>query len=158
MVALRLSLLGSFEAALDGEPATGFESNKVRGLLAFLATEADRPHARESLACLLWPERSEKSALRNLSYALSDLRQVLGDRAAQPPFLIIQKGSLQLNLASQHWLDVSSFLQLTKIEENDPNAMQQWKDAVTLYRGDFLEGFFIPDSIAFEEWALLKRE
>ena len=49
---LSLSLLGSFQAALDGLPVTGFKSNKERALLAYLAVEADRPHRREMLAGL----------------------------------------------------------------------------------------------------------
>ncbi len=40
---LTMQLLGSFRAALDGRPIAGFESNKVRALLAYLAVEADRP-------------------------------------------------------------------------------------------------------------------
>ncbi|PKO20769.1 MAG: hypothetical protein CVU38_18325 [Chloroflexi bacterium HGW-Chloroflexi-1] len=59
MVRLSLSLLGPFQVMLDGEPATGFESNKVKALLAYLAVEADRPHPRETLAGLLWPDYPE---------------------------------------------------------------------------------------------------
>ncbi len=49
MPRLSLSLLGSFQATLDGRPITGFESDRVRGLLAYLAVEADRPHRRDDL-------------------------------------------------------------------------------------------------------------
>ena len=41
---LRIYLLGSFQVTIDGEPAKGFDSDKVRALLAYLASEADRPH------------------------------------------------------------------------------------------------------------------
>ena len=44
------------------EPVTAFASNKVRALLAYLAVEADRPHRREALAGLLWPEQPEAKA------------------------------------------------------------------------------------------------
>ncbi len=50
---LALRLFGSFQATLDGRPITGFESNKVRALLAYLAVEADRPHSRDELVGLL---------------------------------------------------------------------------------------------------------
>ena len=36
--------------------------------------------------------------------------------------------------------------------------MARLAQAVELYRGDFLAGFALPDSAAFEEWALIRRE
>ena len=67
---MSLSLLGPFQATLDGQPVTGFKSNKVRALLAYLAVEADRTHRREVLAGLLWPDWPDRDALDNLRYAL----------------------------------------------------------------------------------------
>ena len=52
---LTLRLLGSPEVILDGEPATGFVSDKARAMLFYLAMEADRAQRRETLAGLLWP-------------------------------------------------------------------------------------------------------
>ena len=53
---LTLRLLGSPEVILDGEPATGFVSEKARALLFYLVVEADRAQRREKLAGLLWPD------------------------------------------------------------------------------------------------------
>ena len=53
MPRLILSLLGTFQVTLDGQQVTGFKSDKVRALLAYLAVETDRPHRREVLAGLL---------------------------------------------------------------------------------------------------------
>ena len=106
---LELTLLGAFQATLDGDPVVGFESNKVRALLAYLTVEADRPHPRATLACLLWPERSECDALANLRYALSNLRQAIGGRATDPPFLLITHDTLQFNTRSDYRLDVAEF-------------------------------------------------
>ena len=86
MAQLEISLLGSIQVTLDGQPVTGFKSNKVRALLAYLAVEAEKPHRRETLAGLFWPERPEREALGNLRYTLSDLRGAIGDRSAKPPF------------------------------------------------------------------------
>ena len=83
MAGLSIFLLGPFQATLDGQAITGFESNKVRALLAYLAAEADRPHARERLAGLLWPDYPHTSALNNLRSALANLRQATGDRQAE---------------------------------------------------------------------------
>ena len=61
MPRLSISLFGSLRVNLDGEPATGFESDKVRALLAYLAVESGAPHRRAKLAGLLWPDSSAQS-------------------------------------------------------------------------------------------------
>ncbi len=70
MARLSICLLGHLQVTLDGKPVTRFDSDKVRALPAYLAVEADRPHRREKLAGLLWPDRPERSARTNLRSAL----------------------------------------------------------------------------------------
>jgi len=111
---LSVRLLGPHQVTLDGQPVTGFKSSKVRALLAYLAVEADRPHRREVLAGLLWPDWPDRDALSNLRYALSNLRRVIGDRTAEPPFLLITRDTLHFNTASDYWLDVAAFTDLTE--------------------------------------------
>ncbi len=168
MPRLSLSLLRSFQATLDGVPLTSFESNKVRALLVYLAVEAHQTHPRDVLAGLLWPRRSNRDALSNLRYALYNLRNVLGDRQTDPPFLIITRRALQFNTASDHSVDVKTFQRQvggftlrTNSREEPAVGLHQASDlraAVALCRGPFLHGFSLDDSPAFEEWLLLKRE
>lgn len=155
MAHLDISLLGPIQVTLDGQLILGFKSNKARALLAYLAVEAYKPHRRESLAGLLWPEWSEREALSNLRYTLSDLRRAINDRTANPPFLIISRDSIQFNTASDHWVDVTS---LTQKLESRTISIEGQEKAIDLYRGSFLEGFSVDDSPAFDEWALLTRE
>ncbi len=68
---LALSFLGKFEVRLDGQPVTGFQSDKARALLVLLAVEADRPRRREQLASLFWPDVPDATARTNLRSALS---------------------------------------------------------------------------------------
>ena len=164
MATLSLSLLGTLQIALDEQPVKDFKSDKVRALLVYLAVEADRPHRREVLAALLWPEMPERSARNNLRDALSNLRQVIGDRTlsgdgeATPPFLLIERNTIQFNASSDRWLDVARFCELVEADGGDRPAHQQLAEAVGLYRGGFLEGFSLKDSPAFDDWSLLTRE
>jgi len=151
---LALTLLGPFEATLDGEPITGFESNKVRALLAYLAVEADRIHPREALAGLLWPDWPERSARANLRYALSNLRQAIGDRDAEPPFLHITRSTLQINVDSNVTCDVWHLAGGVA----DDAGVDALKQSVSLYRGPFLEGFSVADAEPFEAWSRVMRE
>ncbi len=94
---LSLSLLGPLDIRLNGEPVGGFEYNKVRALLAYLAVEAGQPRTRGHLCALLWPEAPERAARQNLSQALTRLRQALRDSSAPIPFLLATTESIQLN-------------------------------------------------------------
>ena len=158
MPRLSLSLLGGFQAAVKGEPITGFRSAKVRALLAYLAVEADRPHPRETLAGLLWPDHPEPSARRNLRRALAALRQVIGDAGASPPHLLVTRDSIQFNAASDHWLDERAFETLLETGLRGRSGVDQLEEAARLYRGAFLEGFSLRDSAAYEGWTVLTRE
>ena len=89
MARLSISLLGPFQVRLDDQEVTGFDSDKARALLAYLALESDHPHRREALAGLLWPERPERDARHSLSQVLFNLRSVLGDLSAPSDRLIL---------------------------------------------------------------------
>jgi predicted ATPase/DNA-binding SARP family transcriptional activator len=184
MARLSLSLLGPFQATLDGEPIARFESDKVRALLAYLAVEADCPHRREALVGLLWPDWPEAAARRNLSHALANLRRAIDDNAAAPPFLLITPQTIQFNRAADYYLDVEAFsyqpsavsgrpsanapfpisnLQpptsdLQSLTSNLQSPISALQSAVELYRGSFLEGFSLKDCPAFDDWVLLTRE
>ena len=78
---LDVRLFGPFQVTLDGTSVTGFRSDKVRALLAFLCTERAGPHRREKLAGMLWPDWPESSARANLRRALANLRSVISDQS-----------------------------------------------------------------------------
>jgi predicted ATPase/DNA-binding SARP family transcriptional activator len=152
MARLSISFLGPFRATLDGQVLSGFASHKVRALLAYLAVETDRPHARDSLAALLWPNYPNRSALNTLRSVLANLRQVIGDGSAAPPFLIITRDTIQFNPAADYELDVDIFQAATA------GAINRADTLLTVYQGDFLEGFSLPDNEVFEEWLQVRRE
>jgi DNA-binding SARP family transcriptional activator/predicted ATPase len=158
MARLSVRLLGPPQIALDAEPITGFASDKVRALLAYLVLETEQPHRREKLAGLLWPDRPEQSARASLRQALVNLRQVTGDRHAAPPYFHISRQTIQFNRASNAWIDVTAFTDLLQAKALSQQTIRQLEQAVELYRGDLMEGFSVSDSSAFEEWALLNRE
>jgi DNA-binding SARP family transcriptional activator len=163
---LTLSFLGTFQVRLEEEPAPSFVSDKARALLAYLATEADRPHRRETVASLFWPDASQGAAFNSLRQALFSIRRAIRDQDASPPFLLISRQSLQFNPASDHWLDVTAFTacivaskaQIQQRLATREHCIQHLERAATLYRGDFLGGLTLKDSSDFEEWSLLKRE
>jgi DNA-binding SARP family transcriptional activator len=155
---LEIRTSGGLSVNLDGEPVAAFESDKVRALLVYLVVESERAHRRETLAGLLWPDYPERSARTNLRNVLANLRQVIRDREATPPFLDISRQTIQFNRASDAWIDVTAFTDLAASKVPGREPVDQLEEAVELYNGAFLEGFSLADSPAFAEWMRLEQE
>src|SRR5215216_3949142 len=146
-VMIRLSLFGRQDLRGDDgavlQPVV--DQPKRFALLAYLATEGARtPRRRDELLLLFWPDLPDARGRRVLSKVVYFLRQELGDGA------ILRQGGDALALDdSLIWCDVRAF------EE----AVEQGRleEALALYRGDFLEGFFAADLPELEQWADAKR-
>lgn len=166
MARLSLRLLGPVQIMLDGVPLADFATDKVRALLYYLAIESDLPHRRDMLAGLLWPDFPQAKARQNLRQSLSYLRQAIQDQEAAEPLLYTTRDAAWLSTAGNFWCDVAEFARMIQACRDHRHrrlgmcrpCLQRLKEAGELYRGSFLEGFFLRDSEPFEEWALLKRE
>ncbi len=165
MARLMLSVLGALRVSKGTAPVK-FESDKTRALLVYLVVQAESPHRRDALIGLLWPDCSQDIARHNLRQALFHLRQAIGDHKAKPPYFRVTRQDLQFNADSDYALDLVEFdshLARTarhphERAEDCSECAQHRQQAVELYRGRFLEQFFLPDSDAFEQWALVQRE
>jgi DNA-binding SARP family transcriptional activator len=166
MTRLSVLLLGPLQVTVDGQPVSGFETEKARALLAYLAVEADRPHRRDFLAELLWPERLPGAAQANLRHTLAGLRRLICDPAispdaaceAAPPVLLVTRTMIQLNRAGDVHTDIAAFMALLKIPKpSAPPSLAALEEAAGLYRGAFLEDISVADSPDFENWLLITR-
>lgn len=165
MPQLVIRLLGPFVVTKDGQPVT-FSYDKVRALLAYLAVEAGRPIARARLAGLLWPDQPHISAHDSLRQALSRLRSLIDDRDTLPPFLLVERDTVQINRASNIQIDLDAFQDaLSRAAAHHhrswpacPTCAAVLEQAGRLVRGDFLEDLALPDSDLFENWATTRRE
>lgn len=166
MTHLKISLLGPPALWLGAQPAPAFVYNKARALLFYLAVEADRPHSRDALVNLLWPELPDTAARTNLRQALADLRRVLGEESPIRPLLLISQDSIQFNAGCDHDLDIVQFTRLLAACDAHKHrhvsrcalCATRLAQAVETYRGEFLSGVHIGGAAPFEEWVLLKRE
>ncbi|MFW6097423.1 MAG: ATP-binding protein [Chloroflexota bacterium] len=157
---LQIFLLGPPEIRLGGAPLT-IRSTKARALLFYLAVSA-RAYERNHLAGLLWPDLPETNARRNLRVALHKLRQTLEG------YLLVESRSLAVDTAASIWLDVWILDEAHRTVEQEglhtltsdptPAVLGALRDAVANHRGEFLEGFAVPDAQAYEAWLSAQRE
>ena len=160
MPRVSIHLFGPFQTFLDGKALDNFKSDKARALLAYLAVEAEQPHSRARIAGYLWPEMPDKDALANLRFTLSSLRKTLREKESATPVLNASRESLQFNPLGTTWVDVTFFeQQLAYAAELPPlQALPYLTSAAQCYRGEFLDGFYLPGCPEFNDWIFLTRE
>jgi predicted ATPase/tetratricopeptide (TPR) repeat protein len=135
---LHIRLLGGVQFSRDDQPISGFISNKVPALLAYLVANP-RTHQRETLAALLWGEMADADSKNNLRQALTNLRKFFA------PHLTITRETVQFTPQVAYSLDIEAFQ--TAYRAGDLQG------AMSIYQGDFLEGFYVREAPGYEEWA-----
>jgi DNA-binding SARP family transcriptional activator len=153
MKRLCLHLLGAFRVTLDGEPVNNFRTQKTRALLAYLAVEA-RPHERDHLAGLFWPEWPDAVARTYVRQALTNLRRLLERDPGRLPLLLADNHTLQIDPAVRAcdlWLDTAaladalSAVAACKAGDAQLDPIARLEEAAALYRGISCKAFVSMD-------------
>jgi DNA-binding SARP family transcriptional activator len=143
-VVFSLNVLGGAVLQGRGGPVGGKAAHRRRlAVLAVLAV-ARRPVGRERLIGLLWPEHRGDAARHLLSESLYVLRKALGDDA------LVSAGddvTLSARAVKSDVGEMETALEAGELER-----------AVALYRGPFLEGFYVDDAPDFERWVEGERD
>ncbi|MEW5870492.1 MAG: AAA family ATPase [Chloroflexota bacterium] len=153
---LRCFLFGAMAMFQGTEPLALPSTEAARSLLAYLLLHRRKRQARLALAGIFWPEMPESEARQRLSQALYQVRRAL------PELIEANAVTLSISPEVEIWVDVDAFrwwvapsssgLLPDSIHSVDRghrlSALQQ---AVRLYKGDFLEGFY-------DDWVLTERE
>ncbi len=145
MPRLQLSFLGAPRLERDGRPVE-VDTRKAIALLAYLALTRER-QARDKLAALFWPEADDSKAHAALRRTLSALNKALDGAGLE-----IEREAVAM--APDVWVDVDEFQRRAK-EAHDLRALAE---AAALYRDDFLSGFSLRDSPAFDDWQFFQAE
>jgi len=161
---LRVAVLGSPEVFHDGSRLT-FALRKAQALLLYLAVEGGM-HPRSKLAALLWPGSESHDARTALRNAIALLRGLLDDADAQHTHLLSEHELLGLNPQAPLELDLQvvqqAYAQVQRLstapaEPQRSSLVAQVQQALALARGPFLDGFWLPEETAFDEWVRLQQ-
>jgi DNA-binding SARP family transcriptional activator len=130
-----LNLLGT-----TGAPAV--TQRRRLALLVLLAAAGERGISRDKLIAYLWPESPPENARHGLEQLLYWLRRQLSDE------LLLGTDQLRVNNEVMS-SDVAEF--------DRAIAGGSLLEAVKLYRGPFLDGFYVSDAQEFEQWCESER-
>lgn len=141
---LRLHTFGGISLFRDDENLTGAVTQRRRlAILVLLATSAEAGMSRDKLIAYLWPESDAERGRHVLNQLLYAQRRQVGDQA-----LFLGRKTLRLNPATI-WSDVGAFDRSVDVGN--------LHEAVRVYRGPFLDGFFVKDAPEFERWVEAQR-
>jgi serine/threonine-protein kinase len=142
---LHLTTFGGLTLQQDGENITGVATQRRQmALLALLAVAGDEGMSREKLLAYLWPEKDTERARHTLNQLLYMQRRLTDDPE-------VFQGRKTLRIYPE-LIETDVRLFRDALERNDTAA------AVEIYRGPFLDGFFLDKAPAFEEWATEWRQ
>jgi DNA-binding SARP family transcriptional activator/tetratricopeptide (TPR) repeat protein len=144
---IQLRLFGCTDLRNDkgGEALSVLAQPKRLALLAWLALARPRGyHRRDSIVALFWPELDAEHARASLRKTVFHLRQALGAD------VIVNRGDEEVGLGAGFWCDAVAF--------QDAVAAGRAAEALELYRGDLLPGFFLTDVPEWEQWLEEERD
>lgn len=152
MAGIQIQLFGGFLVWADGARVKPFATQKTRALLAYLALQPDQLHARPALAALLWPDADPLKAAQSLRQTLTFLRQGLAAYQADSA-LGVDRQAVRFLPNTFCRVDAQQLADALRLDTT-PSLAQ----AMTLYQGHLLPGFYLKDAPEFETWLMAERE
>jgi predicted ATPase/DNA-binding SARP family transcriptional activator len=143
-------LLGRFRAESHARSLERFRTQKTASLLAYLVLHADKPHSRESLIDLFWPDSTPEAGQTNLRVSLNSLRKQLEPPGFLANSLLIATRETVKIAAHAIDTDVARFEIAVRAAQGAPDEADQctyWAEAISLYRGRLLPSLY-------DEWIL----
>ncbi|QIN83830.1 AAA family ATPase [Rubrobacter tropicus] len=158
MARTTITLLGAPRVEHDGLPVE-VDTRKATALVAYLAVSGRR-HTRDALAGLLWPEYNQARSRAALRRTLSSLKG-----ARSEGWLLVDREGVDL-ARDGILVDVDRFRGLLSgcrdhghpDSEVCPECLPLLGEAVALHRDDFMAGFGLRDSVAFDDWQFFQAE
>ena len=142
-----------------------FPTRKALALLIYLAVEKGF-HSREKLADLFWPTSDSEHARIALRRTLVLLRQALIQVGGETSHVLSTGNLLGLNFEAGLELDLDTLAAGAALARKQGRATLHKPDdlisglarSAEICRGDFLEGFSLPDAPGFDEWVRVQQE
>lgn len=157
---LSIRLLGSPIIECDGKPIE-VDTRKAIALLAYLAVTG-QTQRRSSLAAMFWPESDQEHGRTALRRTLTALSQAIGKEWLEADRTTIALRE-EAGEGNSLWVDVSHFRHLLQqcaqsSHHSCEECLPPLTEAAALHRGDFLQGFTLPDSPDWDEWQFFQAE
>ena len=156
---IKIWFLGSFKVEINGTiiPIEQWKSKKAFVLFKYLSCQPNKKVPKDSIIELLWSECDPEMYTHNLHTTIYNLRRSLSAKENERSVICYSNGLYWFNAAHNCYIDIFKFNNLAKqaveLETLDPAAaLKVYKQAINIYRGDFLE------EDMYEDWTTSIRD
>ncbi|MDD4504151.1 MAG: BTAD domain-containing putative transcriptional regulator, partial [Clostridiaceae bacterium] len=160
MINLEICMLGNPTITLNNKPILNSMSNKAVALLCYMVLNKDKMYSRDKLASIFWDSANIETARYNLRYNLWSLRKILDADKKQIPVIETYKDCCKINSDAAIYTDIFEMEKL--LEENlkskESDFIENLNKVKNIYKGEFLEGFYINKCPEFNDWVFFERE
>jgi len=158
--AYTIQVLGGLSIMDGSGELIELSSRKAEAIVIYLLFSEKTSVEREEMATLLWADMPESNALTNLRVTLANIKKQCGD------LLLVTRRRISIHPEAVIETDRTALEKTIKSTaanglEKKELPLEQARilaEKMALYRGDFLQGFFVRNAIAFEDWAAYERE
>ncbi|GAB1476432.1 BTAD domain-containing putative transcriptional regulator [Bacillota bacterium] len=151
---LTISMLGQMNISYKDVSITDKLSTKLMALVCLLILNSNREMSRERLSAYLWPDSDEESARYNMRYSLWKTKKLIPPDEEGQSFLIITKDSCRINKNYKFQCDK---LCIDSFDSHGRKPVEKLLQLKELFKGDFLEGFYLKNCTEFNEIILFER-
>lgn len=155
---LEIRLFGGLEIRRAGRLLPSLPSRYSRNLLAYLVLNPHRRIERDVLCGQIWGDRTDRQARKVLRTALWQIRSVLEPEEEDEGTVVHTEGDrIGIPGTGSVWIDTDVFEECIRAVPGPEDGSlgeshaERLSRAVTLYRGDLLEG-------TYDDWCLAERE
>ena len=154
LVDLTINMLGPVEIFRD--PARSFAADawttrRARDILCYIVSRRHHRAPKDTIVDTFWAEDNVATIEKNFHPTISHIRKALNsNQPLKQNFIIYRDGDYQLNSEFSYRIDTESFERLiadaetARRERAYDRCIDCYEQAVTLYRGEFMQGTYEP--------------
>ncbi len=151
MLRLDARLLGGFQITYNDREVRALQAERLVLLASYLLLHSSKPITRKQLAYTFWADTTEEQARTNLRNLFHHFKKASPEIDSS---LEMEGQSIRWKPGAEIRLDAAEFeevLAKAKAAQNDKVRIEFLQQAVNLYRGELLPGYY-------EDWILTRRE
>lgn len=154
MPRLSIRTLGSLSIQKDNKRLDARLSDKAVAMICLLLSSEGQKLSKNKIINYFWGDSDETASRSNLRYNLWNIKKIITEDENGEDFILTDKSTVFINQRFDFWCDI---VQLKQFDKNKLWTIKELKDFVFLFKGEYMEGFYIKGCPEYSDTILFER-